>query len=453
MTDRYSRVTLIGSRRHADVLLPSQTPVGTLIPQLLTLLAEEPSRTPQVRGLYRSSGHQLEPADTLEDAGVLDGETLRIASTTTAPDSPVVYDLHDTVAAETDSRGRWGRRPRQAAQGVVATALGWWAATRLTTGLPDDQSALLRLGLAVFLLLTALAATVWTRQRAAALTLLATGTAITLDGHWWLMAVQQTDLPTALLLAACATIPLLLLTGLVSGHRRAFTLGATVAAVLTAAWAAGPTLAGWLIGDRPATESVTVGALTGVVALLVLAVLAQAAASQAGLAGLDDLESAGARLLRTDVVAAVAAAHRGMALGVGLCALSLGLSLWLVAEDTAHPAFSVPFIAVLTLAVWLRARAFPLTVQRGLLHLVTAWGLWCTVRLASAAWPSLAFPLMVVLAVVAAALLALQVVTPPPHLDARARRAGHVLETLAVIALVPLLVGYAGLYSAMLETF
>ena len=275
MASRYSRVTLIGSRRHADVLLPSQTPVGTLLPQVLDLLAEEPAQTPAVRGIYRSSGQQLEPGSTLEESEVLDGETLRVAATTAAPDAPVVYDLHDTVAAETDARGRWNLRARQVVQGLVAVLLGWWSATHLTTGLPNDQSAYMRLGIGAALLLAALAVHHWAGHRAVALTLLAAGTAVAIDGHWWLMATGRTPLTTAVLIALCASVPLLLLTGLIARHRRALTLGAVVLAVLTATWAAGPVVAGWLIGDRDATVSVTVGSLTGVTALLVLAVASQ----------------------------------------------------------------------------------------------------------------------------------------------------------------------------------
>ncbi|MFI7397775.1 EsaB/YukD family protein [Micrococcus luteus] len=453
MASHYSRITLIGSRRHADVLLPSDTPVGALMPQILTLLAERPEGGPAVRGLYRDSGQQLAPDGSLADVGVLDGETLRVATTTSAPDAPIVYDLHDTVAAQTDAAGRWGRTARQTVHGLIAVLLGWWSITRLTTGLPDEASALARLGIGAALLLTALAVSVWSRRRALALTLLAAGAAVAVDGHWWLMAVRQVPLPAALLIALCGAVPLLLLTGQVSGRRRPLVFAAGVTAVLTAAWAAGPTLAGWLVGDRAADPTVAVGGITAVVAMLGLSVLAQAAVAQSGLAGLDDEESAGARLLRTDVAAAVATAHRSMALGVLLCAASLALSFWLISADTVQPAFSVPFILVLTAAVWLRGHAFPLTLQRGPLLVLAAWGLWCSARLAATAWPHLAFPFLVVLAGAALVLAAGLVVRVPAHHQARARRAGHIVETLAVVALLPLLVGYAGLYAAMLETF
>ena len=364
-----------------------------------------------------------------------------------------MYDLHDTVAAHTDDAGRWSTRPRHIVHGLIATLLGWWAFTRLTTGLPDEQSALARLGIGLVLLLAALAVSIWSRRRAVALTLFATGAAVVLDGHWWLMAVRQVTLPAAVLIGLCGAVPALLLAGQVSGRRRPLVFAAGTAAILTAAWAAGPTLAGWLIGDRTADPAVAVGAITAVVAMLLLSVLAQAAVAQSGLAGLDDQESAGARLLRTDVTAAVATAHQSMVLGVLLCAASLGVSFWLLSEDTAHPAFSVPFIAVLTAAVWLRGHAFPLTAQRGPLLVLGAWGLWCSARLATAAWPHLAFPLLILLAAAALTLLAGQVVRVPAHHQARARRAGHIVETLAVVALLPLLAGYAGLYAAMLETF
>ncbi|UBH24940.1 EsaB/YukD family protein [Micrococcus porci] len=453
MATKYSRVTLLGERRHADVLLPSDTPVGVLMPQILSLLAEQPGREPAVRALYRDTGAQLAPETTLGLAGVLDGETLRVAATTTAPDAPIVYDLHDTVAAQTDARGRWGKRARLTVLGLVAVFLGWWAAVQLTVGLPDEASALARLGIGAGLLLASLGVSVWSRRRAVALTLLGAGAVIALNGHWWLMAVRAMPLAPAVLIGLCGGVALLLLAAQVSGQRRPLVLAAGVLAVLTGAWAAGPTAAGWLIGERTASVPVTVGALTAVVALLVLSVLAQAAVSHAGLAGLDDQESAGARLLRTDVAAAVATAHRSMVLGVLLCAASIAVSFWWISDDIVQPAFSVPFSAVLTIAVWLRAQAFPLTLQRAPLLLTAAWGLWCTVRLTSTAFPALAVPLLVALAVIAVLLVALQVVTVPPHVQARARRLSTTLETLAVVALIPLLVGYVGLYAAMLETF
>ena len=142
-----------------------------------------------------------------------------------------------------------------------------------------------------------------------------------------------------------------------------------------------------------------------------------------------------------------------MILGTLLCCVSLAVSFWWISQDTYHPPFSLSFCAVLVLAVWLRARTFPLTLQRAPLLLVSAWGLWCTMRLTVGLWPESRFPVLIGLAVLAVWLVLLQTVRIPEHVQARWRRLGHVVETLAVVALIPLLIGYVGLYGAMLEAF
>ena len=44
-------------------------------------------------------------------------------------------------------------------------------------------------------------------------------------------------------------------------------------------------------------------------------------------------------------------------------------------------------------------------------------------------------------------------VTLPEHAQARVRRTGDTLEGLALFAVIPLLIGYFGIYASLLETF
>jgi hypothetical protein len=57
------------------------------------------------------------------------------------------------------------------------------------------------------------------------------------------------------------------------------------------------------------------------------------------------------------------------------------------------------------------------------------------------------------LAAVAIAILVLTLARPPAHTRAALRQLGDVVETVAVVAMVPLLVGLFGIYSDLLGAF
>ena len=64
MAHAFTRVTLIGTRRHLDLLLPSDRPVGGLMPQVLDLLQDEPSEDVAAKLLVRPDGAPLDAAGT-----------------------------------------------------------------------------------------------------------------------------------------------------------------------------------------------------------------------------------------------------------------------------------------------------------------------------------------------------------------------------------------------------
>ena len=67
-----SRVTLIGERRRVDLVLPSEEPVGLLLPEVMRLLDDRASDRPELRHLVTADGSALAHDSTLESAGVPD---------------------------------------------------------------------------------------------------------------------------------------------------------------------------------------------------------------------------------------------------------------------------------------------------------------------------------------------------------------------------------------------
>ncbi|NYV76588.1 EsaB/YukD family protein, partial [Streptomyces sp. UH6] len=60
-----SRVTLIGERRRADLVLPSDTPIGQLLPDILRLLDDRVATRPTTRQLLTADGAALPHDATL----------------------------------------------------------------------------------------------------------------------------------------------------------------------------------------------------------------------------------------------------------------------------------------------------------------------------------------------------------------------------------------------------
>jgi hypothetical protein len=119
-----SRVTVVGDRRRVDVVLPSDEPVGRLLPDVLRLLDDPVAAPPMLRHLVTADGTVLPQEATLATAAVPDGAVLRLVRAQDAPPAPVVHDVTDEVADDLDLRG-WRWRP----------AARRWTATLATLGL------------------------------------------------------------------------------------------------------------------------------------------------------------------------------------------------------------------------------------------------------------------------------------------------------------------------------
>lgn len=425
---RFTRLTVVGSQRRGDVVLPSDEELAVLLPDLLGLVEEPPG--PGAVALVRPTGEQLDLAITLDAHDVPDGEVLRVIRAADAPPPAEVADVTEvTTAVRNDLTGQWGRRSRHA---VGATAIGILvAAAGLVTalGAPGPTATLALFALAAVLLVAA--------STGRGLVALVTGAAAAgLGPGAALMLWELTGTPASLL--AGAAVGWLALAA-VGGRNPGPLTGALVGLGLTLlagtlgfAGVAGPAVAG----------------IVAVVAVLVLGLLPGLALTAAGVHRLDDSTMEGSTHERSDVLPALGTAYHTLtwATAAVAAAVAVAVPVLLVAQNA--PARVLAGLVLLVTA--LRTRPMPLTTQVATL--------WAAVALSAAtgtvlAWqdaPPIAAGILVALAVVAFVATALR---PNAQQRARWRSTGNTVELLAVLAMFPVLLGVLGVFDLMLGAF
>ncbi|WP_427166893.1 EsaB/YukD family protein [Streptomyces sp. C1-1] len=427
-----SRVTLVGERRRVELVLPSQEPVGRLLPEVLRLLDHRVGTRPQTRHLVTADGSVLDPEASLESAGVVDGDVLRL-----------VRGVTGEAAADPDARAwRWGA---PAGRVVAGCAVVGWALIASLLARREFDAAEVGGALLVIAALAALAGALVARiadGRGAAGVLVAAGGAVGVCGVWSLADAQEWSDAVRLAGVAGVVAVALALLGWCSPLGRAGFFGA-VAVVGSAVC--------WEVAVAVTTVG-RAGAVLGVVSVVALGLLPRFALTASGLSGLDDRRSGESSVSRYQVSAALASTHRGLALATlvsaGSAAVGGVLALRTVNVWTVTLAFAV------TLVLALRSRAYPLVPEVVALLLAgavvavrLAW-VWAERGGTGGAGGAVA-------ALVAAALVALGVlvVRPSERLRVRLTRIGDVLESVGVIALFPLVIGVFGVYGRLLGTF
>ncbi|MEV0322087.1 type VII secretion integral membrane protein EccD [Streptomyces sp. NPDC050658] len=441
-----SRVTLVGERRRVDLVLPSQEPVGLLLPEVLRLLDDQAAGRPMLRHLVTADGSALAHDSTLESAGIADGAVLRLVRAEDAPSAPVVHDVADEAADDLDVRAwKWGPTARRVVAGL-ATVLWALVAGVLARGefaLGDVGNALV--GVAVLACVAGVVLGRLERRGLSATLLVAAGALGALgawtsaDAHHWSGAMRLAGVGLAVVLV-------LLLLGWFSPLGRGGLIGAAALLGCLVLWEASVVLQD---GARTAAEQARVGSLLVLVSLVVLGVLPRLALMASGLSGLDDRRSGGASVSRYRVGAALAATHRGLAIATVVLAVSAaGAGMLVLREPTV---WTVLLAVVTAIVLALRARAFPLVAEVVALFaaaavvvvaLVVVW-----LERSPAAGP------LAVLGVLALIPLVVLAVQPPEHVRVRLRRFGDVLESVGVIAMLPLVIGVFGVYGRLLGTF
>jgi type VII secretion integral membrane protein EccD len=436
MTD-FTRLTVIGTERKAELVVPDDEAIGRLMPRLLELLGEPTGSVARPLTLVRSTGEQLDVGLTAADQQILDGELLRVIRSDDAPPPPEVADVTDVLGESLrDRAGLWDRRSREV---TGATAIGILAVAVIGVVQPVGWLPL-GVAFAALVLGAALAGRLGWRWGAVASTAAAAGVAVAaLVPLVSRPDVGELAVPVALLaLAAAGWLALGIGIGLGLGSR-------------SVAWGAGLGLV--LVGLPFLLVRLGVGpleatAVTAAVAVVVCGVLPRLALAASGLTGLDDSVLEGKPRRRDDVTLTVHDAYR--LLGWATVAVAVPIAVTAAVLIASPNPWAVAIGGVVALVTALRTRAFPLAAPQ--------MALWAAVLAALLAGlvgqPRLNDGLVaVILAMVVLLVVVLVVARPPAHQRAFWRRAGNAVELIAVVSLIPLLLGVFGVFADLLGAF
>jgi type VII secretion integral membrane protein EccD len=439
-----SRVTLIGERRRADLVLPSDTPIGQLLPDILQLLDDRAATRPTTRQLITSDGSALPHDATLSSAEVPDGAVLRLVRAHAAPPAPVVHDVTDQVADDLDLRTwRWRPAARRVSAGVATVVFSVAAAVLARQ---EFSLASVTTGLAVvtvlFLIAGAATAKIGAGNQGLATALLLGSGGLGLLTAWTAADAHSWGGTARLAGIAAALVITLVLLAYCSPLGKGGLIGAGAIVVVALVWEAVA-----LLQDR----ADRVGAVMAVFSIVLLGLLPRFALMASGLTALDDKRSTGTSVSRHQVANALAATHRGLALATVVTAASAALGGWMLTTAKEPTAWTVGLASLVAVVLLSRARAFPLVAEVVALFAAAAL---LVVRLA-VLWLHHAGGAGALVLLGAAALLPLLVlgIEPPDHVRVRLRRFADLIESLGVIGLFPLAIGVFGIYGQLLNKF
>ncbi|WP_345800711.1 EsaB/YukD family protein [Microbacterium sp. AZCO] len=442
----YTRLTVAGAARRAEVVVANEEPLGATLPRLVELLGEPGGTVARPLTLVAADGEQLDIARSPQQLDLADGTLLRLVRLDAAPPPPVVIDVTDAAALAHDRRAdRWDDRGRAIAGGTGVALAAAAAGSVAPYGSAFVAAWVLLAAFAVLAAVATVLGLMRVRGVSAALSAAAVGvavplslTALTAAPSAGYSTATAALIAVAVFVAAGSTVVLL---GLGFGlHRPGAAAGGAVGGVL------GSLLLTLLLFGVPAPAA---AAITGTIAALATGPLPWIALSAAGLAALDRRVADGERVARPRAMASIDEAYTALTWSVVTIAALLaatGVALVLAGE-----LWSGLLALAITLVGALRARAFPLRAQ--------VWSLWAAVAAIAltAVTVHLTGPLAwvgVVVAGLAAVVIATAaIVRPADHTRARLRGLGNVVETLAVVALIPLLLGALGVYAELLGMF
>lgn len=433
---QYVRATVLGSTHNADLVLPADQPLGLLMPQLLDLL-HEPNPVGRV-DLVAESGAVLDPDLPLGAAELPDGARLRVVLSREAPPAAVVYEVVDVVEKARPS-GTWSVAGRAAVLSVVAVVCVAAAIWLGTSGLTDEGAPTV-LGLASLLAL--LGASLCAQLRALPQGWVLAGFGAATGGV--AVATLEASYPERFAWAAL----LLVLVALVVGHCvRRVALGAVATAALMVL--AGVAFLTWSLTDH----TVQTGAVTAVAALFLLGLLPRVALTVSGVFRMDAVVTDGDRVLRRNAAAGIVDAHWMLLGGVLVVSTVLGVASWAAGRHGELEPWALAVVLLTAVAFGLRGRHFPLTVQRGAVWLAAMCGPFGLLQAALEDDDSRTLSFAVGLALLGLVILAGTRLRTNEHQGALIRRSASRLETVTVLAVLPVLVGVFGVYRDLLNTF
>ncbi len=442
----FTRVTVVGRALRADIVVPDDELLGTLVPSLMTMLEEPAGSAARPLTLVRATGQQLDLQQSLRDQNIPDGESLRLVRVDAAPPPPEVTDVTDVLAETHDARaGRWGTTPKHLITAVGLGVLGTLASAATASLIEDATTSALTLAGGVLLLavLAVPAGLVGGLWYARALTAVGLG-AVPAVGV--LGAVALGWVPATSGFAAVAT-SLALVVGWVA-------LGLGLGVGTSSASIRHSAAAGVGLGILPlaligAGISVTsTAAVTALVAVVAVGLVPWFALASSGLTGLDDQIIEGRGRRRPEVLSTADVAYRSLTgMTVAIAVPLTGATLLLLSSGNA---WASGLAAAVTVVTALRTRAFPLAVPVAALWVAAALPVIAAILTLVMQDPVVG--LLIALGT-AAALVVAAAAAPAPHRRARLRRVGNVIELLAVLALLPVALGVFGVYADLLGAF
>ncbi|MGB3593828.1 MAG: type VII secretion integral membrane protein EccD [Ornithinimicrobium sp.] len=435
----FLRATVVSDEKTVDVVLPTDQAVSLLMPTLLQLVgrADAGERSEVGYDLVTLEGEAVDQDQSFATSGLRDGVYLRIVALRESPPAPVVYDLVD-VAEAVRPWGLWSARTRRWVIASLAAVL-----VALTTALwvvripPDTTPVVAGMG---GLALLASVVSAWRRDAALAWSSWALG------GAALAVALVRSDLSGgplfiwSLLLAA-----LIILCGGWAGRR----LRATVSALLMLVLLGVTTWVSIELTDDLALTAAVVATVCGIG----VGVLPRIALASTGAFSIDAKVTKGTVLSRSPVEQAIGAAHTSLAGAVVVASVGFGLGSYLTLTRSDFTIWPVALVVTLVVGWSVRVRHFPLAVQRTAMLLASISSLVGLGRAVMEAHPDV-WPLVVAsLYAVAAAAVFVLLMRGTDLLGALARRWANRVETVSVVATLPLLVGVFGVYGDLLDTF
>jgi type VII secretion integral membrane protein EccD len=431
----YLRATVSGRHRFADLVLPTDEPVSLLVPQLLELL-EEPQGLGQVH-LATSLGRVLDPAVPLGETDLVDGVRLHLVTAHDLPPAPLVHDLVEVVE-RSEAPGRWTERNRTTTLAVLG---GLILAAALATAfrvLPDFNDAVALTVAVALLALSVLASSL----RVAALAWVSAALGVATCG----VVLQRADVsgaPSVFVLVGLAVLAL----AAVAWCSGQLVAGAISVATLVALSAVGALT--WMFTD----DVVRTAAVVSTVTLLVVGLAPRLALGASGVFGLDSRLADGGEVATTNAEDAVARAHWTLTGGTLVTAVVFAVATFLLGRDSGVEPWPAGLAVVVSLAFALRARHFPLALQRGTLWAGAFAGPLGLAYAGEERWPGSGPLLVVGLALLGVAVALSGVVRRTPLQQARSRRRANQLETTTILLSVPTVLGVFEVYQDLLRTF
>lgn len=435
----FTRLTVVGRTRKAEIVVPNEETIAALIPQLMELLDEPTGSVARPLTLMRATGQQLDTALTLADQKVAAGELLRLLRVDEAPAPPEVADVTDVVAeARDDRRGLWGQPHRR---GVGAVLVGAFVGTAAWLVVDAAPGAFALLGALFFSTLVLAAALGYSGRRWSAIGFTAATFGLVPATSFAVAQASAWSPAERMGVAAVVGFGLAwLAVGLALG------VGLRMRPALRASALALALFGLAVLLPLTGISVLETAGIVGVVAAVMCGLLPWYAMNSSGLTGLDDLVIAGRLTHRDAVLTTVNDAYRSLTWSSVAVALPLAgtASLLVVSEN----GWAVGLGAALAVVTALRTRAFPLAVQA-----IALWGAaLVAVIVVAFAHDDGAFTVAALIALAVSTVIVVAL-DPPPHTRARLRRFGNGIEMLAVVSLLPVLLGVFGVYPDLLGTF